>query len=64
MDAAEGAAKGTQTKMDYEVIHGLYNLLPNETLAKVMYKNLQFIGGVTYDEEEIAFATEIQKTFS
>jgi len=29
--AAEAAAAGTETKMEYEVIHGLYNVLPNET---------------------------------
>lgn len=61
--AAEGAALGTGTTMDYEVIHGLYNLLPNETLAKVMYNNLIMVGGVAYDEKEKAFAEEIVKTF-
>ena len=35
--AAQGAAIGTETTMDYEIIHGLYNLLPNETLSEVMY---------------------------
>ncbi len=62
VQAAEGAAQGTQTRMDYEVIHGLYNVLPNETLAKMMYKNLNKIGGYTYSEEESLFAEEIQKT--
>ena len=38
--AAEGAALGTQTRMEYEVINGVYNLLPNETLARIMHKNL------------------------
>jgi phage terminase large subunit GpA-like protein len=28
--AAEGAAQGTGTRMEYEVIHGIYNVLPNE----------------------------------
>ena len=62
--AAEGAAMGTGTKMKYEVIHGLFNLLPNETLAKVMYKNLKLIGGVQYDDEEQAFAEKIAGTFN
>lgn len=60
--AAEGAALGTQTRMDYEVIHGLYNIQPNETLSKIMYKNLNDIGGYTYSDEERIFAEEIQKT--
>lgn len=54
--AAQGAAMGTGTTMDYEVIHGLYNLLPNETLQRVMWENLNRIGGVQYDETEMAFA--------
>ena len=52
VDAAKGAAMGTQTTMDYELINGVYNLLPNETLAKVMYKNLNMVGGYTYSESE------------
>ena len=62
--AAEGAALGTNTEMDYEVIHGLYNLLPNETLARIMHKNLEKIGGVEYNDEEHAFAEKIIAGFS
>ncbi|AMQ55935.1 amidohydrolase [Algoriphagus sanaruensis] len=61
--AAEGAALGTQTRMEYEVINGVYNLMPNETLARIMHKNLTLIGGVNYTEEERKFAEEIIKTF-
>ena len=64
VDAAEGAAKGTQTRMDYEVIHGLYNLLPNVTLAKIMHSNLTLVGGVNYDESNKQFAEQILSTFS
>lgn len=60
--AAEGAALGTQTTMDYEVIHGLYNVQPNETLARLMYKNLSELGGYSYTEEERAFAEAILET--
>jgi aminobenzoyl-glutamate utilization protein B len=61
--AAEGASLGTGTTMKYEVNAGLYNLLPNETLAKIMYANLEKIGGVNYTPQEIAFAEEMQKSF-
>lgn len=61
--AAEGAALGTQTRMEYEVINGVYNLMPNETLARIMHKNLEQIGGVNYSEDEKKFAEEIIKTF-
>lgn len=59
---AEGAALGTQTTMDYEIIHGLYSLLPNETLSRVMYKNLSELGGYAYTPEERAFAEQIMET--
>lgn len=61
--AAEGAAMGTGTRMEYEVIHGLYNVLPNETLNKIMHQKLQQVGGVTYTEEEKAFAEKIMATY-
>ena len=60
--AAEGAAMGTQTRMEYEVIHGLYNVKPNETLSKVMNRNLNLIGGYEYNDEERAFAEKLQET--
>jgi aminobenzoyl-glutamate utilization protein B len=61
---AEGAALGTETRMAYEVIHGLYNLLPNNTLSKLMHQNLTIVGGVNYSEEDKAFAQEILKTYN
>jgi aminobenzoyl-glutamate utilization protein B len=61
--AAEGAAMGTETRMEYEVIHGIYNLLVNETLGRVMHENLSSVGGVPYTQEEVRFAEMIQSTF-
>ena len=60
--AAEGAALGTGTKMDYEIIHGVYEVLPNEVLCRVMQPNLELAGGVPYTPEERAFAEKIGKT--
>lgn len=60
---AEGAALGTRTRMEYEVINGVYNLLPNETLARIMHKNLELVGGVSYTAEETKFAEDIIKTY-
>lgn len=59
--AAEGAALGTGTTVDYEIIHGIYALLPNETLARVMDENLRRVGGVTYTPEERAFAEALRR---
>lgn len=60
--AAEGATLGTGTSMKYEVVAGLYNLLPNETIAKMMYSNLEKVGGIDYSSSEQKFAEELQKS--
>jgi aminobenzoyl-glutamate utilization protein B len=60
--AAEGAALGTGTDMEYEVIHGIYNLLPNVALQEAMHANLERVGGVLYDDQEWAFAELIHQT--
>ena len=62
--AAQGAALGTETKMDYEVIGGTYDLLINKTLAAAMQQNLLKTGGVVYSETEKAFATKLQASFA
>ncbi|QDK79796.1 amidohydrolase [Spirosoma sp. KCTC 42546] len=62
MKTAQAAALGTETTMTYEVLAGLYNLLPNETLAKLMQKNLEQVGGNRYTPEETEFADKIRKT--
>ncbi|MDN5286914.1 MAG: amidohydrolase [Mucilaginibacter sp.] len=62
--AAEGAAMGTGTRMEYEVIGGVYNMLPNLTLSKVMDNNLRIVNGFTYTESERQFAEKIQATFA
>ena len=63
VEIAEAAAKGTKTRMEYEVIHGLYNLLPNETLSKVIHDNLSALGGFEYTETERAFAQKIAESY-
>ncbi|MEK6781389.1 MAG: amidohydrolase [Bacteroidota bacterium] len=61
---AEGAATGSETTMKYEVISGSYNLLRNETLARLMNNNLKLVGGVNYTADEVEFAKKIQSTFT
>ena len=62
-NAARGAALGTGTDVDWEIIHGNNPLLVNEALAKVMHEKLNQVGGVTYTEEERTFAEKIQTSF-
>ncbi len=60
--AAEGAAMGTETRMDHEVIHGIYNKLPNDSLSRLFDENLREIGGIEYTAEEVAFAEKLRAT--
>lgn len=60
--AAEGAAIGTETRFDLEVTGGVYNILPNVALAEVMHENLTLVGGIEYNEEEMAFAEKLQES--
>ncbi len=62
--AAQGAALGTDTKVEWEITGGVYDLLPNETLAKLIDANMRAVGGYTYTPEEKEFAEKIQKTFT
>jgi aminobenzoyl-glutamate utilization protein B len=62
--ASQGAALGTDTRVEMEIIGGVYELLPNETLARIMHKNLSKVGGFTYTDEEKAFAEKIGKSLS
>lgn len=63
-DAARGAAMGTGTRVEWEVIHGNNPLLVNETLARMMDTKLRQVGGVDYNGEEAAFAEEIYTSFA
>ncbi|MEE8524445.1 MAG: amidohydrolase [Thermoanaerobaculia bacterium] len=60
--AARGAAGGTGTQVDLEVIHGNMNVVPNEALAELMQRNLEHVGGIEYDATEQAFAEKIFAT--
>lgn len=60
--AAEGAATGTGTRVENEIIGGVYNVLPNVPLARLMDRNLRRVGGVSYSAEETAFASAIRPT--
>lgn len=63
-NAARGAALGTGTEVEWEIIHGNNPLLVNETLAKMMDSKLREVGGVTYTPAEEEFAETIASTFT
>lgn len=61
--AAEGAAMGTGTTMEYEMTGGSFNILPNEILSRIMHNNLSMVGGVDYSAEERDFAEKLMTTY-
>ena len=60
--AARGAAMGTETEVEHEVINGVYNLLPNVALAEAMHANLSAVGGIEYTPEERRFAEVLRRS--
>jgi aminobenzoyl-glutamate utilization protein B len=62
--AANGAAMGTETTVDYEIIGGTHDLLINQTLAEAMQQNLALVGGVKYSAEEMEFGKKLQSSFT
>lgn len=59
--AAIGAAKATQTTVEKRFIGGQYEYFINETIARQLQKNLEFVGGVKWSEREYAFAKALNK---
>ncbi len=57
----EGAAKMTETTYKISFISGAHEFLPNRAGSEVVYSNLLLVGPPKFDEEEQAFAKEIQK---
>jgi len=62
VNIADGAALGTGTKTDHEIIGGTFDILFNSSLAGLAHANLSMVGGVSYTPEETAFAKKIQST--
>lgn len=60
-DAARGAALATGTKVDWEITGGVYGMLPNHTLGRVMDANLRRVGGLTWTPAETEFAATLAK---
>ncbi len=60
---ARGAAMGTGTTVDWEIIGGSHNRLTNLTLSRQVHANMERLGGLQYTAEEQAFAETIRETF-
>jgi aminobenzoyl-glutamate utilization protein B len=62
VEAAKGAAIGTGTTSELQLIGSVYSLLPNETLLRVEQRALERVGGYTLSPEERVFAEKLQKS--
>ena len=62
-ELAAGAAMGTQTRAEFTVAFGLYDLMPNTALVERLFSHLQDIGVPVWSDEEQAFARECQRNF-
>ncbi len=60
--AADGAALGTGTSVDMEIIHGNYSLLPNDTLASRLYEHALEVGAPRWDQKALRYASALGET--
>ncbi len=58
-EIAQGAALMAGVEVEVKLNSGLYELLINEAGAKILQKNMEFVGPITYTDKELAFANEI-----
>ena len=61
---AEGAALMTETAVESKVFTGVSNLLGNRPLEEAMQVELDHLGPVEFDDNDQAFAREIQTTLT
>lgn len=61
---AEGAALMTETQVETRVFTGVSNLIGNRPLEEAMQIELERLGPIAFDEQDKAFAREIQKTLT
>jgi len=62
-DIAKGAALMAGVEYEVKLQSGLYELLINETGAKVLHNNMEFVGPITYTKDELSFADKIMKEY-
>jgi len=61
---ANGAAMMTETRVEVSYVSGCYELLQNDVLYELTYKNMKKIGVPSYTDEEKQFAKELQDTLN
>lgn len=59
---AEAATMMTQTDVKERFLTGCYDYLPNRAVTDIVWKNMQAVGAIEYDEADHEFARELQAT--
>lgn len=62
-DIAKGAALMAGVEYEVKLNSGLYEILVNQAGADVLQKNIEFVGPISYTEDEIEFANNIMKEY-
>jgi aminobenzoyl-glutamate utilization protein B len=53
----------TETQVEAKIITGTHDLLPNEKMAHLIFRNLELIGPPQFDKEEEKFAKDLQAAY-
>jgi aminobenzoyl-glutamate utilization protein B len=62
-DIAQGAALMAGVEVDVAPNGGMYELLVNATGAGTLQRNLEFVGPISYTDEEVEFANQIMHEY-
>ncbi|MCW3836229.1 amidohydrolase [Sphingomonas canadensis] len=62
--AADGAAMATETSVEFELINGVFGLLPNDVLGRLADANLREAGPPRWDDTDRAFADKLSKSLA
>jgi aminobenzoyl-glutamate utilization protein B len=62
-DIAKGAALMAGVEYEVKLNSGLYEILVNQAGADVLQKNIEFVGPISYTDDEIEFANNIMKEY-
>lgn len=57
---AQGAALMTETKMEFKLLAGCYDVISNHVLGDLLYKNMELTGGPAFDDRDYAYAREFE----
>lgn len=64
IDVARGAAMMTDTRVDYEVLYGCYDVVPNRVISDILYENLKSVPLPEYTAGELDFCRKLSDTLT